>query len=100
MVPDDDQLQRPVRALSLRLRPDDSWIIKRDEEGVEPDGVEDRSAKQPRSFSDTAPMSRTPGEDVGEEDEEALNGTMVRRESYSHPQMFHQTPLSIGALDC
>ncbi|KAM7537281.1 hypothetical protein Aperf_G00000061940 [Anoplocephala perfoliata] len=70
MAPDEEQSHRPVRTLSLRLRPDDSWIMKRQasEEG-------DEVPKRPldcRPVSDTTPAttSITPPEPLEEEEVE------------------------------
>ncbi|KAH9282617.1 Protein phosphatase Slingshot -like protein 1 [Echinococcus granulosus] len=55
MAPDEEQPHRPVRTLSLRLRPDDSWIVKRQasEEGDEVS----KTIPKGRSFSEITPAT-------------------------------------------
>ncbi|KAL5964916.1 hypothetical protein TSMEX_007368 [Taenia solium] len=51
MAPDEDQPHRPLRTLSLRLRPDDSWIVKR-QASEEGDG--EKTISDSRPFSEIA----------------------------------------------
>ncbi|KAL5110888.1 hypothetical protein TcWFU_009121 [Taenia crassiceps] len=49
MAPDEDQPHRPVRTLSLRLRPDDSWIVKRQ---ASEESEEEKATVDSRPFSE------------------------------------------------
>ncbi|VDL63895.1 unnamed protein product [Hymenolepis diminuta] len=75
MAPDEDQAHRPVRTLSLRLRPDDSWIVKRQasEEGDDISRRPPDSQERRRPTSETTPAtttSMTPPEPLLEEENE------------------------------
>lgn len=75
MAPDEDQSHRPVRTLSLRLRPDDSWIVKRQasEEGDDISRRAPDSQERRRPISETTPAtitSMTPPEPLLEEENE------------------------------
>ena len=71
MVPDEEQPYRPVRTLSLRLRPDDSWIVKHHVSEEADQGAKSNSAIPPDN-----PTSVTLSEEVEEviRSEQAMGG--------------------------
>lgn len=94
IAPDEEQSHRPLRTLSLRLRPDDSWIMKR-QDSVEGDEVPKRPLDR-RPVSETTPAtttSMTPPEPQEEEDEE-VGGEVCRTDLDIVPTLTFQRTMA------
>lgn len=74
MAPDEDQPHRPVRTLSLRLRPDDSWIVKHQasEESDEGKAVSDSRPFSEVTLATTSSLTPPVREEAVVEDEPTL----------------------------